>query len=492
MINAEITLPTMRWTVILRYIGTSLLMLAFLMAVSGLVAAMNGGDRSMVPLFYSAGVTFITGAYPLIFVRQRGQIETREGYYIVVLSWITCCLFGMLPYLFYGDTFSFTDALFESVSGFTTTGASILDDIEALPMGLHFWRMSTAWVGGIGIVTLFSMMISKKFDRNSVLSGTELSGLARSQSSSTSSSGFARKMIVIYVGMTVVCSILLWITGLEWFDAVTCAMSTCSTCGFCIRNASIAAYDNVAAEIVMMVFMVTCGISFVHIYNFLRNRRNNRLIKNEIIKTYLTIIAVATALITADLVVSRTDEGFWQSLRESAFQVCSLITTTGFATADTDTWPALSILILVTISIFCGCSGSTAGGFKMDRLVITFKNCVNEIHLLRRPNEVRSVKLNGRILHGHVSRRVFVFLVLYVALIAVGSMVNVTFGADMRTGLTAAVACAGNVGPGFGLVGSVSNYAALPDIIKYNSMALMILGRLEIFPVLYLLGFRMR
>jgi len=481
----------MKWSTILRYIGISLLMLASLMTVSGAVALLNDGDDSMRPLFFSAALTFIAGAFPLIFTRQKGEISAREGYYIVVLSWIASCLFGTTPYLCYGEGFNFTDALFESISGFTTTGASILDDIEALPAGLHFWRMSTAWVGGIGIVTLFSMMIPRKFDRHSVLSGTEISSLARSQSSLKASS-FVRKVILIYIGMTVTCSLLLWVSGLSLFDAVTCAMSSCSTCGFCIRNASIAAYDNLAAEMVMMLFMVLCGISFAQLFSFMQSPGKSRLLGSEVVRTYLMIILIATVVTSADLIISHTYDNPLTALRMASFQVCSLITTTGFATTDTSVWPQLSVLTLIIVSVVCGCSGSTAGGFKIDRLVIVAKNCRNELELLRRPNVVRNVTLNGKILHGDVSRRVFVFMVLYVLLIAAGSMVNATFGTDLRTGVTAAVACAGNVGPGFGQVGSVSNYADLPDILKYNSMALMFLGRLEIFPVLYILGGRRR
>lgn len=476
----------MRWTIIFRYVGISLLMVSALMMVSAGISIANGCDEGLFPLLYSAFITLIVGIYPMIFVRAEKEVSLKEGYHIVVLSWALACLFGMLPYLCYGNEFDFINSLFESVSGFTTTGASILNDIESLPMGLQFWRMSTAWVGGIGIVTLFSLMIPRRHDRQSVLSGAELSSITRNQAGFKSTS-FVKIILSIYTGMTLLCYTSLRIAGMEWFDAITNSMSACSTCGFCVKNASIAAYNSIAVEIILTIFMILSGISFVQIYLLISRGQRDNKIRYEVILAYLLTIIVATAIVFIDLeshdvCASKTD-----ALRKAAFQVSSIITTTGFATTDTNTWPPVSTIVILALSMVCACSGSTAGGIKMDRVVIMAKSSVQEIFQLRNPYGVKNVKVNGKIISENTQKTVLTFFSLYIALIGISSLINVTCGLDLRTGISASIACIGNVGPGFGAVGSVCNYDTLPVFLKMSSMAMMLLGRLEILPILYVL-----
>ena len=249
----------MNWRLITWYFGVSLLLVAALMTVSGIVACCTTGDESRTPLLFSAYLTGTVGFFPLIFVRKsQYRLSFKEGNCIVVGAWLLSCLFGMLPFLFYGREFTPINALFESVSGFTTTGASILNDIESLPRGLQLWRISTAWVGGIGIVTLFSML-ARKSDKTT-LSGAEISNVARESLAGEKNGSFANRMLITYIALTFVTLFSLKLTGMGWLDATTNAMSACSTCGFCTRNTSIAFYANPAAETVLTVAMLAAGV----------------------------------------------------------------------------------------------------------------------------------------------------------------------------------------------------------------------------------------
>ncbi|MCQ2145235.1 MAG: TrkH family potassium uptake protein [Bacteroidales bacterium] len=476
----------MRTTIIFRYVGLTLVMVATLMLASALVAFLMHDRESLIPLLYSAFITFIVGGYPLIFTRHGKHVSKAEGYHVVVFSWLAACIFGMLPYLCFGKEFTPVNSLFESVSGFTTTGASILDDIEAVPAGLLFWRMATSWIGGIGIVAVFSLFVSKSHDDRSALSGSEISNIASDQTTRRGKN-IVRMMLVIYTALTTLCTLSLHFTGMDWFDAITNAMSTCSTCGFCIKNASIAAYDNAASEIVLIVFMIISGVSFIQIYSllFTKDRQHARF---EVTRVYLLMMLVATLGLTADLLFAGKYDSFLSALRPAAFQVASLTTTTGFATADTNVWPNLGKGILVVCSLICGCSGSTAGGIKVDRMLMVAKNCKNELYRIRRPHAILGIKMNGSWVSESMIRSVNTFIVLYLVIIILGTLVNIIGGLDLTTAMSASIACVGNVGPGFGDVSSVGNYTDFPAVLKCTSMAQMLLGRLEIIPILLAFG----
>ena len=444
----------MNWKIITWYIGISLVFVALLMGVAGIVACFTPGDGSRMPLLYSAFITGITGFYPLIFVRKgRQPLSFREGNCIVVVAWIFACLFGMLPFLLYGHEFTLVNALFESVSGFTTTGASILNDIEALPRGLQLWRISTAWVGGIGIVTLFSMLIRERLDK-STLSGAEISSVAREPFAGERSNSFARRMLATYVALTGATFILLMFTGMGWFDALTNAMSACSTCGFCTRNTSIAYYANPAAEIILTVAMIAAGINFGILFLAILRGRPRFFVKSETIKVFLSLLAIAT--------------------------------TTGFAAKDTTLWPPLSMAMLILCSLICGCSGSTSGGIKIDRAILAAKGIHRKVGLTVAPNAVKNIRVDGRAKPDSQISDAYGYIFCYLLVVVVFAAVNLAVGVDFTTSVTASIACIGNVGPGFGEVGSMANYAAFPAFLKVTSLLEMMIGRLEIFPVLYL------
>jgi len=467
------------------YIGVSLLLAAGLMAVSGVLACFTPGDESRIPLLYSAFITGTVGFFPLIFVRRKGKkLNFKEGNAIVVGSWVACCLFGMLPFLMYGGEFSFTNALFESVSGFTTTGASILNDIEALPKGLLFWRVSTAWVGGIGIVTLFSMVMRGGMSK-ATLSTAEISTVAREQFDGAKSSFFGSKILAVYLSLTAITTGSLILTGMDVFDAVTNAMSTCSTCGFCVRNASIAYYASPAAEAVLTLAMLAAGLNFSILFlSFVKGSHFN-LFKNETTRSFLFMVLLAIVLVTIDLIV-RGGLSVGQAFRDASFQVASLSTTTGFATQDTTLWPSLSISVLVVCSLICGCSGSTSGGIKFDRVYLAYKEILSGVRKKDSPGTVSIVRLDKQPRSDSQIKDALTFIICYFGIILLFAAINSAGGLDIVSAFSGSVACIGNVGPGFGELGSMSNYSDIPDLLKYTSMIEMLLGRLEIFPVLYL------
>ena len=476
---------TMNSRIIFWYIGVSLLLVSALMLVAAFIACATPGDESRIPLFCSSLFAGAVGAYPLLFIRKGDHIlRFQEGNAIVVGSWFFACLFGMFPFLMYGGEFTFVNALFESVSGFTTTGASILNDIEALPRGLQFWRISTAWVGGIGIVTLFSMIMRGNMEK-SALSGAEISDVARLSFRGMRSASFANRILVTYVSLTVVTGVALKLTGMGWFDAVTNAMSACSTCGFCTRNASIAFYANPAAEMVLSVAMLAAGANFGLLFlSFVRGSGRN-LFKSETFRVFLYMVIGSIALITGDLLMHGGYQGLGPALRDATFQVASIATTTGFATQDTTAWPMLSMAILLVCSLVCGCSGSTSGGIKIDRIILAFKGIYNRVGASTEPGTVRAIRVDGRPRDMRQADDALGYIFCYLVIVALMAGVNMAFGMDFTTGLTASVACIGNVGPGFGDVGSMANYAAVPDFLKLTSMLEMLVGRLEIFPILY-------
>ena len=479
----------MRLGVTVKYIGVSLLVVAAFMFISAGVSALYGMDASFWPLIVSGTLAGVLGAFPSIFVRGKVKLNREEGFYIVVGSWSIASVLGMMPYLMYGGEFTFTNALFESISGFTTTGASILNDIEALPRGLLFWRMSTAWIGGVGIIALFSLLLPASQGNDNRLTGVEMSQIARS-SAHLRSVSFTRITVLTYLGLSVAAILFLKLSGLGWFDAVTQGMSACSTCGFSTRNASIAAFGSPVVETVIIVFMLLASTRFVLLGRIFTKGGIRQLLHSDVTRCFYITFLLATIIITLNLFFTGGYGNFWNCLRHAAFQVASISSTTGYATTDTTAWPAFAASMIVALSFVCGCSGSTSGGIKMDRAVIAFRSFKQILFELRSPNRVARVQLEHRTISDKSDRTVLVFIICYLGILAIGALVNALCGMEIREAWTGALACIGNVGPGLGSIGSCGNFAALPMLAKYNSMALMIIGRLEILPVLYFIGKR--
>ena len=478
----------MRVHVVIRYIGMVLVFLAACMLASAGVSLLNDHDSALYPLLLSSFVTAILGLFPLIFVDSAEEIKTKEGYAIVVGSWMVACVVGMFPYLIWGGEFSLVNAWFESVSGFTTTGASILNDIEFLPRGLLFWRSATTWIGGIGVV-MFALVILPSMGRSrQMLYNVELSTIAKDNFHYRSRE-IMRILIFVYLGLTLVTTVLLKLSGMCWFDAATHAMSACGTSGFSTKNASVAFFDNPTIELVMMGAMTLSGIHFGVLYATMTGRRNN-IFRSEIVRVYIGMMVIASLIIAANLYGESVYPTFVESLRHASFQVVSITTTSGFATADTNLWPSLAIILLVFCSVVCGCAGSTTGGMKVDRLVIAAKVIRNRVKLQQHPTAVITTKTDGTVQGDNVLHLVLTFIVAYILLALVGTVVYAMFGCDIITSFTASISCISNVGPGFGEVGSLDNYSELPTILKLNSTLLMLVGRLEIFGFIQLFFLR--
>ena len=454
------------------------------MYLAAFIAFRNDSDESFDPLVFSAMAATLCGFFAIINTHPQENMSVEEGYCIVTGCWIAACIFGAIPYLMFGGEFTIINAFFESVSGFTTTGASILNNIEALPQGLQFWRIASAWIGGIGIVTLVSLVISAQHDRHSVLASAELSDLAKSYYGGRKRY-FIYRMIAVYVFITAASTIALKLNKIPWFDALTLGMSACSTCGFCIKNASVGFYDNAIVEVILIVAMLMGATNFSLIFSTVwpDKRTHKNIFNAQIVRWFLALVGTATLAVTANLYLGGHCTSFPHALRLAAFQVCSLATTTGFATADTNLWPSFSIGVLMLCSIVCGCSGSTSGGMKMDRFVIVIKSLKGLVRSLIWPNTVNNVKIDGKVETDGNLNSVLAFMGTYILVIAGGSIVF-AFSMDFETSLSAAIACTGNVGPGFGVVGSMGNYSGLLGIQKVVAMMLMILGRIEIFPML--------
>ena len=473
-----------KWNTTLRYAGFSLIGISLLMYLAAFIAFQNDSDGSFIPLIFSAMAATLCGFFAIISTQPQENMGIEDGYRIVTGCWIAACVFGAIPYLMFGGEFTVVNAFFESVSGFTTTGASILNNIEALPKGLQFWRIASAWIGGIGIVTLVSLVISAQHDRHSVLASAELSDLAKTYYGGRKRQ-FVYRMIAVYLVITSISAIALRLTKMPWFDAATLAMSACSTCGFCSKNISISFYNNVAVEIIIIVAMLMGATNFSLMFSTIwpDKRTQKNLFNTHIIRWFLSLVAIAILIVTADLYFSGYYASFPRALRMAAFQVCSLSTTTGFATADTNLWPTGSMGILLLCSLVCGCSGSTSGGMKMDRFVIVIKSLKGMVRSLIGVHNVTNIKIEGKVKTEENFTSVLTFMGTYMAIIAIGTIIF-AISMDFTTSLSASIACMGSVGPGFGEVGSMNNYAGFLGFQKVVAMVIMLLGRVEIFPML--------
>ncbi|HDP76079.1 MAG TPA: TrkH family potassium uptake protein [Bacteroidales bacterium] len=472
----------MRPHVIIRYIGMVMLFNAAFIFVSFLISLYDR-DAGQLPLLFSFLITLLLGVFPLVFVPKATDLSNKEGYLVVVLSWILSCFIGSLPLLLYGGEFTFVKALFESVSGYTTTGASILNNVEALPKGILFWRSSMQWVGGIGIVVFVLIILPSLGKAQMTLSKMEISPLAQ-ENFRYRTRKMLNVILVVYLGLTVTQVILLRVYGMGLFEAVNHAFTSVSTGGFSTKNNSISFYNSLGIEMVIIIFMFLSGIHFNILYSSLTLKKNN-IFNSNIVRYYFFSTILGILVIAIDL-HGKIYQSWWESLRFSAFQVVSLATTTGFATTDTAIWPPFTIIVLLFFSLQCACAGSTGGGIKVDRVVIFYKAFKSQILRLQHPQAVIPIRIGKSLVSDDVVNSVTLFIVFYLLLALLGTLALTALGFDMLTSFTAAIASISNVGPGFGLVGSMSNYSVMPDLALIILSFLMLLGRLEFFGLLLL------
>lgn len=478
----------MRLQVVFRYIGMVLLFESAFMLLSAFVSYANGIDSGFTPLLLSFLLTALLGSFPLIFVGKSNRLSSKESYAIVIGAWLTSCVAGTFPYLLWGGEFSVINAWFESVSGFTTTGASILNNVEALPKGLLFWRQLTTWIGGVGVV-MFALVIMPMMGRSRMtVSNLEISSMARDNYRYTSST-IIKILMGIYLGITIANTIAFKVAGMDWFDAVCHSFSNIATGGFSTKNASIGFYNNVWIEIVSIFFMFLASIHLGIIYATIAGRRNN-IFRNEGARFYIFTTLALCLILSLSLWGNGTYATIGESLRHGFFQGVSIVTSTGFATADTTVWPALCVCILIYMSIQGGMAGSTAGGLKSDRILMTGKVIRAQLKQQQHPGAVIRIKSNGNVQESSIVHFAILYIVIYVFIILLGTFINALCGLDTMTSFSASVSSMGNIGPGFGAVGSLDNYSAMPIVVKCVCTLQMLLGRLEIFGLLHFFTMR--
>ncbi len=466
---------------VVRFLGRLLLLLAGAQFVPLLVAVLYEEGTTALAFLLSAIVTLAAGGVLIFVGRGQGNLYRREGILIVVGGWVLASIFGALPYLFAGVFTSPVDALFEAASGFTTTGATVLLDIEAPDRGILFWRSFTQWLGGMGIIVLFVALLPELGPGARFLYKLEVPG-PTAEALQPRIHDTAATLWKIYLLLTGAQTALLMVAGMDLYDALTHTFSTLSTGGFSPRADSVAAYESPWIHLIVIVFMVLAGANFSLYYGFIAARGKN-LLGDQEFRLYMVVLAVATLVISWDLVARSTYEAGPRVVLDSAFQVASIMTTTGFATADFDTWPVVSRMVLVALFFVGGCAGSTAGSMKVMRMVIGIKAAAREVRLIFSPNTVLRVFVGRKPVPNAVVRSVMGFFILYITLWAVGTMLLSIGGQDLLTTSTASAVTLGNIGPGLAGVGPVRNFAFFEEWHKLVMVMLMWMGRLEVYSI---------
>lgn len=475
----------MKWELILSNLGRIILIVGIAMFAC-IPWSIADHDGVTIAIALAAGLTVISGLLLTNIFKTEERIGFKEAYLIVSLGWVVASAFGSLPYLFSGYLPSLADAWFETVSGFTTTGATVVADVESWPRGLLFWRSLTQWLGGMGIIVLLVAVIANLGVRANQLFRAEVPGPISDKISPRIRES-ARKLWLAYVFLSLACAILLYIFGMDVFDSLCHTFATMATGGFSTKNTSIAYYASPAIQWTITFFMFIAGVSFTLHYLAFKQRKPLLYWKNPEFRLYTVITGVACLLVVLSLWSTGTAMGWEEKIRVASFQVVSMMTTTGFATADYNYWPSLASGVLFMMMFVGGCSGSTAGNIKPGRYLIIGSRTVIELKKMLHPRAMLSLRFGGRVIDDDLLTNVLQFFFLYIAFLAMGTIVMNALGMDILSGLTASATCLGNIGPGFNLVGPTQNFAFVPDIGKYVLSILMLVGRLEIYPILVLL-----
>jgi len=444
------------------------------------------GINDFWALLISGLITLCTGV--IIFLNTRiytlKQIGKREGYIIVTFAWLVNTFFGTLPFILSGCISSYTDAFFETISGFTTTGASILTEIESIPKGILFWRSMTHWIGGMGIIVLSLAILPFLGIGGMQLFSAEVPGPTPDKLHPRITDT-AKRLWGIYVLLTGIETILLMAGGMDLFDSLCHAFGTMATGGFSTKDSSIAGFSSYT-QYVIIIFMLLAGTNFTLHYLLLKGKFSRIRTNNEF-RFYLSIIFFIAIIITASIIIVQQTP-FESTFRKALFQIVSIVTTTGFVTDNYMQWPIFALLIIFILMFTGGCAGSTGGGIKMMRQYLLLKNSKMELRRLIHPQAIIPVKFNGKVVPQSIVFNVLAFFVIYVIIFAIGSVVMSILGLDFETSIGSVAATLGNIGPGIGKVGPIHNYADIPVFGKWFLSFLMLLGRLELFTILILLS----
>lgn len=447
----------------------------------------------LVSLYYDSGdwlalllaallVSALGSALAMLVRPRNDNLRAREGFAAVALIWVFMSMFGALPFYFHGSIPVYTDCFFETVSGFTTTGATILRDVEALPRGLLFWRSFTHWVGGMGVLVLSLALIPHMGARSQHLLKAESTGPAPGKL--VPHIGKSSKILYeLYLALSIIHFAALLLCGLDWYDSLIHMFGSAGTGGFSNYNASVGHFQSPAVDAVTATFMLLFGVNFT-MYYLLLNKQWRLVLKNEELRLYLGIVAGSVVLIAINILPSVGN--WWEALRQSYFQVSSIITTTGYSTANFDLWPQLSRTILVVLMLLGACAGSTGGGIKMVRLALLFKAMARQVKQAIRPRSVATIKMDGRPVEEVTISRVLVFFFGYLLIILAAMLIVSVDNFSFETNLTAVLSAVSNIGPGLGAVGPTGNFAGFSILSKWVLSICMLVGRLEIYPILML------
>lgn len=444
------------------------------------------GEACSDAILISAGVTFLAGLLLNVLGTEEYEesVGKRESFFVVALSWTLMSAFGMLPYYLSGEISNISDAYFETMSGFSSTGATILEDIEAMPRGLLFWRSLTQWIGGVGIIVFALVLLPMVGGNASVLYEAEATGIVR-QRFRPRIGQMAKRLFLSYLLLTVILMVLLWLGPMNLFDAVCHGLTGISTGGFSTKQDSIGYWDSAYVECVLGVFMFVGGVNFALIYYLLQGMAN-KLVKDEEFKWYVAICGIFIFVIGATLFISGTMSNVGDAFRTSFFHVISTITTTSFTTQDYTGWGSFYIFAFSLLMPFCACAGSTSGGMKIVRLIVLCKNAINEFKRQVHPSAVLPIRLNGNVVSTDVVTKILAFTFLYFSIIAFSLLVFSLSGMNFIESLGSSISCISNIGIAFDGQGMTTGFADAPTFSKWYMCLLMLTGRLEIFTVLSL------
>lgn len=448
------------------------------------IVAFIYGESDLMAFFYTTVITLSAGFGMSYFIKIKDRVlAKKDGYFMVTMVWVVFSLFGCLPYIFGNTLPAFADAFFETMSGFTTTGSSVITHIEQVPHATLFWRSLTQWLGGLGIIMLFIAILPSLGIEGRDLYVAEVTGPTHSKTSFTFTSS-ARKMWVLYMILTLLQMVLMCIGGMDIFDSICHAFTTMATGGFSTKANSIAYWDSAYIQYIIIIFMFIAGTNFGLVHTAIKGNWRKLIHDNEF-QLYFFIVAVSSLIIGIGLYIWGWAD-VSKSMRDAIFQVITLMTTTGFATADYLLWPPLLGLILFLLFFIGASAGSTSGGFKVVRVYLLFKNSFIELKRIIHPNGIINVKYNGKTVHPSMMSGIMGFAILYLIIFTIGSLVMTLFTEDIITACSAVATSMSNVGPGFGSIGPMYTFAHLNCFAKIFLAVLMLVGRLEIFTVMVL------
>ncbi|MEE0742023.1 MAG: TrkH family potassium uptake protein [Emergencia sp.] len=471
---------TVNFNGVIRMMGMLLLVLGCCLLPCLLVAFIFGETASILGFLSAILPCFILGIILIKSFRPSLiRLKARDGFLIVSLCWLVASLIGAVPFTVSGAIPSYVDAFFETCSGFSTTGSSILSEIESLPKSMLFWRSFTHWLGGMGIIVFAMALLPSLGVGGQLIASAETPGPTLDKISPRFSDT-AKNLYLIYLLFTVIETVLLCLGGMNFYDALVHTFGTVGTGGFSNYNTSVAHFTSPYIHWVITIFMLLCGINF-NLYFILARRGLRTMLKDAELRLYLTIVFGVSTLIIIDLLATGTYDNVSDSVRDTFFQVSSIITTTGYATADYDVWPTFCKMLIFMLMLTGACSSSTGGGVKMIRILISLKLIRRGVSLKLHPNRIITVRLGNREVPQEVATNIANFVFFYIAVVFAGSLVISLNGFDLMTTFSSVLTCVGNIGPGFNLVGPTMNFSVFSDFSKVILSLLMIAGRLELF-----------